>query len=62
VVSWEYVWLATPAISTQTYKGIMPTMPIEMQAPRADKMVLETLPAYYTYLQTGGFSKEIIRI
>jgi hypothetical protein len=36
-------------------------MPIEMQAPRAD-MVLETLPAYYTYLQNGGFSKEIIRI
>jgi site-specific recombinase XerD len=41
----------------KTYKGIMPTMPIEMQAPRADKMVLETLPAYYTYLQNGGFSK-----
>jgi hypothetical protein len=37
-------------------------MPIEMPAPRADKMVLETLPAYYTYLHTGGFSKEIIRI
>jgi hypothetical protein len=37
-------------------------MPIEMQTPRADKMVLETLPAYYTYLQNGGFSKEIIRI
>jgi hypothetical protein len=39
-----------PLFQRNTYKGIMPTIPIEMQAPRADKMVLETLPAYYTYL------------
>jgi len=35
----------------------MPTMPIEMQAPRVDKKVLETLPAYYTYLQNGEILK-----
>ena len=41
----------------KTYKGIIPTIPVEIQAPAADKTVLETLPAYYTYLQSGGFSK-----
>ena len=46
-----------PLFQRKTYKGIIPTIPIEMQAPGADKTVLETLPAYYTYLQNGGFSK-----
>lgn len=46
-----------PLFQRKTYKGIIPTIPIEMQAPGADKTVLETLPAYYTYLTSGGFSK-----
>jgi site-specific recombinase XerD len=46
-----------PLFQRKTYKGIIPTIPIEIQAPTADKTVLQTLPAYYTYLQSGGFSK-----
>ena len=46
-----------PLFQRKTYKGIIPTIPLEIQAPGADKQVLETLPAYYTYLQNGGFSK-----
>jgi site-specific recombinase XerD len=41
----------------RTYKGIIPTIPLDIQAPGADRTVLQTLPAYYTYLQSGGFSK-----
>jgi hypothetical protein len=29
----------------------------QIQAPTVEKTVLQTLPAYYTYLQGGGFSK-----
>jgi site-specific recombinase XerC len=46
-----------PLFQRKTYKGIIPTIPVEIQAPGADKTVLETLPAYYTYLSSGGFSK-----
>jgi site-specific recombinase XerD len=46
-----------PLFQRKTYKGIIPTIPVEIQAPVANKTVLETLPAYYTYLQSGGFSK-----
>jgi integrase/recombinase XerD len=46
-----------PLFQRKTYKGIIPTISVEIQAPRADKMVLETLPAYYSYLSSGGFSK-----
>jgi hypothetical protein len=46
-----------PLFQRKTYKGIIPTIPLEIQAPGADKTVLETLPAYFTYLQNGGFSK-----
>ena len=46
-----------PLFQRKTYKGIIPTIPVDIQAPGADKTVLETLPAYYTYLQNGGFSK-----
>jgi site-specific recombinase XerD len=46
-----------PLFQRKTYKGIIPTIPVEIQAPGADKTVLETLPAYYTYLTNGGFSK-----
>jgi site-specific recombinase XerD len=46
-----------PLFQRKTYKGIIPTIPVEIQAPKADSTVLQTLPAYYTYLQSGGFSK-----
>jgi site-specific recombinase XerD len=46
-----------PLFQRKTYKGIIPTIPVELQAPGTDKTVLETLPAYYTYLTSGGFSK-----
>ena len=46
-----------PLFQRKTYKGIIPTIPVEIQAPGANKTVLETLPAYYTYLTSGGFSK-----
>ncbi len=46
-----------PLFQRKTYKGIIPSIPLEIQAPAADRTVLQTLPAYYTYLQNGGFSK-----
>jgi site-specific recombinase XerD len=46
-----------PLFQRKTYKGIIPTIPLEIQAPGADKTILETLPAYHTYLQNGGFSR-----
>src|SRR5918998_2567900 len=46
-----------PLFQRKTYKGIIPTIPVAMQAPGADKTVIQTLPAYYTYLSSGGFSK-----
>jgi site-specific recombinase XerD len=46
-----------PLFQRKTYKGISPTIPVEIQSPSADKTVLQTLPAYYTHLQGGGFSK-----
>ena len=46
-----------PLFQRKTYKGILPTIPVDMQAPRADKTVLETLPAYYTYLTGDSRSR-----
>jgi site-specific recombinase XerD len=46
-----------PLFQRKTYKGIIPTIPIEIQAPTADSTVLQTLPAYHSYLLDGGFSK-----
>jgi hypothetical protein len=46
-----------PLFQCKTYKGIVPSIPVEIQAPTADKTVVETLPAYYTYLLNGGFSQ-----
>jgi hypothetical protein len=37
----------------KTYKGITPSLPIEIHVPTADSTVLQTLPAYYTYLMDG---------
>ena len=46
-----------PLFQRKTYKGIIPTIPFEIQATTADKTVLQTLPAYHSYLLDGGFSK-----
>jgi site-specific recombinase XerD len=46
-----------PLFQRKTYKGIIPSIPFEIQVPTADRTILQTLPAYYTYLQGGGFSK-----
>jgi site-specific recombinase XerD len=49
--------LQLPLFQRKTYKGIIPSIPIEIKTPAADNTVLQTLPAYYNYLQSGGFSK-----
>src|SRR5688572_13164975 len=46
-----------PLFQRKTYKGIIPTILLDIQAPAEDKTVLQTLAAYYTYLQGGGFSQ-----
>jgi hypothetical protein len=46
-----------PLFQRKTYKGIIPSIPIEIQAPAKDMTVLQTLPAYHAYLQDGGYSK-----
>ena len=46
-----------PLFQRKTYKGIIPSIPLEIQAPAADRTVLQTLSAYYTYLQSAGFSQ-----
>ena len=46
-----------PLFHRKTYKGIVPSIPFEIQAPTADSPVIQTLPAYHVYLQGGGFSK-----
>jgi integrase/recombinase XerD len=49
--------LQLPLFQRKTYKGIISSIHIELQAPRADMTILQTLPAYYRYLTDGGFSK-----
>ena len=46
-----------PLFQRKTYKGIIPTIPVDIQAPTADKTVIQALPAYFIYLQSGGFSQ-----
>lgn len=46
-----------PLFQRKTYKGIVPSIPMDIPAPAGDMTVLQTLPAYYTYLKDGGFSK-----
>src|SRR5512147_1386749 len=46
-----------PLFQRKTYKGIIPSLPMDIQAPAATQTVLQALPAYYTYLLDGGFSK-----
>src|SRR3954471_9618658 len=46
-----------PLFQRKTYKGIIPSIPIEARVPAADMTVLEALPSYYLYLKDGGFSQ-----
>jgi hypothetical protein len=46
-----------PLFQRKTYKGIIPGISMEIQAPAGDRTVLQTLPAYYTYLKDGGYSQ-----
>ena len=46
-----------PLFQRKTYKGIVPSLPMEIRAPTSEMTVLETLPAYYTYLKNEGFSQ-----
>src|ERR671914_999514 len=38
------------------YTGILPQT-IQIQPPTSDSTVLQSLPAYHTYLSSGGYSK-----
>src|SRR4051812_42805098 len=46
-----------PLFQRKTYKGIIPSIPLEVRVPAADMTVLAALPGYYLYLKEGGFSK-----
>jgi site-specific recombinase XerC len=46
-----------PLFQRKTYKGIIPSIPIEVREPVGEMTVLEALPAYYLYLKDGGYSK-----
>jgi integrase/recombinase XerD len=46
-----------PLFQRKTYKGIVPSIPMDIPAPAGDMTVLQTLPAYYTYLKDSGFSQ-----
>src|SRR4051794_28982728 len=46
-----------PLFQRKTYKGIIPSIPIEVRVPDADMAVLAALPGYYLYLKDGGLSK-----
>ena len=46
-----------PLFQRKTYKGIMPSLPMEIKAPTTDATILQALPAYYLYLLDGGYSK-----
>jgi hypothetical protein len=46
-----------PLFQRKTFKGVIPLLPIKIEAPVASMAVLHVLPAYYTYLKGGEFSK-----
>src|ERR671930_35960 len=46
-----------PLFQRKTYKGIIPAIPMAIQPPTAEKTVLQTLTAYYSYLREGGYSQ-----
>jgi site-specific recombinase XerC len=46
-----------PLFQRKTYKRIISSLPIAIEAPAGDMTVLHVLPAYYTNLKGGDFSK-----
>jgi site-specific recombinase XerD len=46
-----------PLFQRKTYKGIIPSIPLEARVPAADMTVLAALPGYYLYLKEGEFSQ-----
>jgi integrase/recombinase XerD len=46
-----------PLFQRKTYKGIIPSIPIEVRVPTGDMTVLAALPGYYQYLKEGEYSK-----
>ena len=46
-----------PLFQRKTYKGIIPSIPMEARVPAADMTILAALPSYYLYLKDGGSSK-----
>jgi integrase/recombinase XerD len=46
-----------PLFKRKTYKGIIPSIPMEIHPPAPEKTVVETLTAYYAYLQEGEYSQ-----
>jgi integrase/recombinase XerD len=46
-----------PLFQRKTYKGIIPSIPMAIQPPTAERTVLQTLTAYYAYLRDGGYSQ-----
>src|SRR3954462_2107218 len=46
-----------PLFQRKTYKGIIPSIPMEVRVPEAGMTILAALPAYYLYLKDAGFSQ-----
>jgi site-specific recombinase XerD len=46
-----------PLFQRKTYKGIIPSIPLEVRVPASDMTVLAALPGYYLYLKEGEFSQ-----
>src|SRR5437763_5526386 len=46
-----------PLFQRKTYKGIIPSIPMDIHPPTAEKTVLQTLTSYYAYLKDGGYSQ-----
>src|SRR5579884_3327403 len=45
-----------PLFRRKTF-GVIQTQTMTLQKPTSESSVLQTLPAYYAYLQSGGYSK-----
>jgi integrase/recombinase XerD len=46
-----------PLFKRKTFASVIQTQQLPVVAPTKDSKVLQTLPAYYAYLQSGGYSK-----
>jgi hypothetical protein len=46
-----------PLFQRKTYKGIIPSIPLEVRVPASDMTVWAALPGYYLYLKEGEFSQ-----